>query len=62
MPNINTPYRTSKTKEIVTPHIQRELDARVRETNHLPDSDKRKYRVNITVNLNNAVKRIKEGG
>ena len=62
MPSINVPSRIPRKKETVIPYIQRELERRVRETEHLPDTDKRNYRVNTTINFNNAVERIKKDG
>ena len=59
MPNLEIPCTATPNKLEVTPYIRAELEKRVRATEHLPDSDKRKYRGNTIQNWNNSVKRVR---
>ena len=62
MPNLQVPTRACKYKVETTPYVRKELEKRVRVTEHLPDTDKHKYRIDTINNFNNVVKRVKEGG
>ena len=62
MPNLRVPYEGPLKKAEATSYIRGEVEGRVKDTQHLPDNDKRKYKVNSTRDLNNAVKRVKKSG
>ena len=62
MPNIKVPAKSSRSKVTVTSYIENELDKRVKATIHLPNDDKKKYKIDSTTNHNNSVKRTQEVG
>ena len=62
MPNIKVPAKSVRSKVTVNSYIENELNKRVKATIHLPNNDKRKYKVDSNTNYNNSIKRIKEGG
>ena len=62
MPNIKVPAKNARSKVTVNSYIENELNKRVKATIHLPNEDKRKYKIGSNTNYNNSIKRIKEGG
>ena len=62
MPNLRVPSGAPLEKAETTSYTKDEVERRVKKTQHLPDSDKRKYKMDTTRHWNNAVKQVKESG
>ena len=62
MPNLRVPSGAPLKKAEATSYIKGEVERRVKKTQHLPDSDKKNYKMDTTRDWNNTVTRVKESG